>query len=297
MDLRENEFLISDPESPWYGRSLHDLYQEAATPWSWHEPIMRRCRERELLCFSTPFDGQAVDFLESLQVPAYKIAYDEAYDFQEALVAQLEAEGAQQVGYKLGLTGPKRPFGAEEALYGRLLDFMVLENGAQVPAGDFVKPLGEWEIAYFFDKDVSYPVTVEELQDAVGQIAPAVELPDLVFADMKSLTWLDLIASDIAPRRVVIGDKDSDEDVDENAVTVVATMDGEVVGEGVGSAVMGDQWEALRFLAEKLNERGEQIHAGDFVISGAMNPLTPLGPGSYTVAYGPFGVITFEISE
>jgi 2-keto-4-pentenoate hydratase len=225
------------------------------------------------------------------------MTYDEAYDFQEALVAQLEAEGAQQVGYKLGLTGPKRPFGAEEPLYGRLLDFMVLENGAQVPAGDFVKPLGEWEIAYFFDKDVSYPVTVEELQDAVGQIAPAVELPDLVFADMKSLTWLDLIASDIAPRRVVIGDKISDEDVDENAVTVVATMDGEVVGEGVGSAVMGDQWEALRFLAEKLNERGEQIHAGDFVISGAMNPLTPLGPGSYTVDYGPFGVITFEISE
>lgn len=225
------------------------------------------------------------------------MTYDEAYDFQEALVAQMEAEGAQQVGYKLGLTGPKRPFGAEEPLYGRMLDFMVLENGAQVPASDFVKPLGEWEIAYFFDKDVLYPVTVEELQDAVGQIAPAVELPDLVFADMKNLTWLDLIASDIAPRRVVIGDKVSDDDFDENAIAPVTTLDGEVISEGIGSAVMGDQWEALRFLAEKLNERGEQIHAGDFVISGAMNPLTPLEPGSYTVDYGPFGVITFEIGE
>ena len=225
------------------------------------------------------------------------MTYDEAYDFQEALVAQMEAEGAQQVGYKLGLTGPKRPFGAEEPLYGRMLDFMVLENGAQVPISDFVKPLGEWEIAYFFDKDVSYPVTVEELQDAVGQIAPAVELPDLLFADMKSLTWLDLIASDIAPRRVVIGDKVSDEDFDENAIAPVATLNGEAFSEGIGSAVMGDQWEALRFLAEKLNERGEQIHAGDFVISGAMNPLTPLEPGGYTVDYGPFGVITFEIGE
>ncbi|RLB70834.1 MAG: pseudaminic acid synthase [Deltaproteobacteria bacterium] len=80
LDLQENEFLISDPESPWYGRSLHDLYQEAATPWSWHEPIMRRCRELGLLCFSTPFDAQAVDFLENLEVPAYKIASFENVD-------------------------------------------------------------------------------------------------------------------------------------------------------------------------------------------------------------------------
>jgi pseudaminic acid synthase len=73
LDVREREFLISDPRSIWKGRSLHDLYQEAHTPWEWHEPIMKRASELGLACFSTPFDESAVDFLETLNVPAYKI--------------------------------------------------------------------------------------------------------------------------------------------------------------------------------------------------------------------------------
>jgi len=68
------DFTIRDSKSLWNGRTLYDLYSEAHTPWEWHEPIMKRAREKGVLCFSTPFDDTAVDFLESLDAPCYKIA-------------------------------------------------------------------------------------------------------------------------------------------------------------------------------------------------------------------------------
>jgi len=74
LDVNEDEFFIKDKDSLWKGKSLYELYQEAYTPWEWHEPIMQRAKELGMLCFSTPFDDSAVDYLEDLDVPAYKIA-------------------------------------------------------------------------------------------------------------------------------------------------------------------------------------------------------------------------------
>ena len=74
LDVGEGEFFIEDKDSLWKGKSMYELYQEAYTPWEWHKPIMQRAKALGMLCFSTPFDETAVDFLEDLNVPAYKIA-------------------------------------------------------------------------------------------------------------------------------------------------------------------------------------------------------------------------------
>lgn len=74
LNIHTGAFRIQDANSLWNSRSLHDLYREAHTPWEWHAPIMQRAKEKGLVCFSSPFDESAVDFLETLDVPAYKIA-------------------------------------------------------------------------------------------------------------------------------------------------------------------------------------------------------------------------------
>jgi N-acetylneuraminate synthase len=80
LDLDDGEFFIDDPNSLWKGHSLHKLYQQAYTPWEWHQPIFERARALGMIPFSTPFDATAVDFLEGLDVPCYKIASFENTD-------------------------------------------------------------------------------------------------------------------------------------------------------------------------------------------------------------------------
>jgi pseudaminic acid synthase len=79
LDCDSEHFCVG-PGTPWEGRTLHDLYREAHTPWEWHEGLIRTAAGQGLICFSSPFDATAVDFLEGLHVPAYKIASFEITD-------------------------------------------------------------------------------------------------------------------------------------------------------------------------------------------------------------------------
>jgi pseudaminic acid synthase len=80
LDLSEGDFRIGDKNSLWAGATLYKLYAEAYTPWEWHKPIFEHARKLGLIPFSTPFDDSAVDFLERLDVPCYKIASFENTD-------------------------------------------------------------------------------------------------------------------------------------------------------------------------------------------------------------------------
>lgn len=91
LDVNGPEFAINDRDSLWKGTTLHQLYRQAHTPWEWHRPIFDRCRQLGMIAFSTPFDATAVDFLESHDVPAYKIASFENADLP--LIRRVAATG------------------------------------------------------------------------------------------------------------------------------------------------------------------------------------------------------------
>jgi pseudaminic acid synthase len=80
INHRGGLFDVTDKKSLWYGRNLYELYEEAHTPWDWHKPLFDYANELGLVCFSTPFDETAVEFLETLNAPCYKIASFENTD-------------------------------------------------------------------------------------------------------------------------------------------------------------------------------------------------------------------------
>jgi N-acetylneuraminate synthase len=95
LDLDEGEFHIGDPASMWKGNSLYELYKQAFTPWEWQKPIFDHARELGMIAFSTPFDNTAVDFLESLDVPCYKVASFENTDLP--LIRKIASTGKPMI--------------------------------------------------------------------------------------------------------------------------------------------------------------------------------------------------------
>jgi pseudaminic acid synthase len=95
LDVNSEDFVINDPASLWNGRRLHELYDEAHTPWEWHKPIMDRAKALGMDCFSSAFDNSSVDFLETLGVSAYKIASFECTDLP--LIAKVASTGKPMI--------------------------------------------------------------------------------------------------------------------------------------------------------------------------------------------------------
>lgn len=222
------------------------------------------------------------------------LTIEQAYEIQTTLVKLMESKGAICMGYKAGLWAPaaQKRFGLNGPVQGTIFKSMLrwpgtifLQNHTRL----FIEP----EIGFRFQKDITEPIhDINVLKRAVAITYPAIELPDIAYPDMKLLRGADLIASNVAARKVLIGDAVKTEDL--NAVTVKLLHNGQEIASGMGKNAGGDQWKALKWVVNDVLAKGGEIKHGDIVITGILTKLTPAKPGKYVADYGSFGKIEFE---
>ncbi len=234
--------------------------------------------------------------LPSLQSPGLDI--QKAYAVQKDLIKAFLAKGDKVCGFKGALTSEatQKRFGVDRALLAPLLKSGEVLDRAAVIKKDFVTPMIENEIGFVAGKRIAAPVKdVEALKELITEVFPAIEFPDLRYAQMKDLKGSDLVADAAGSCKHLVGKKIPAKQVDVTTVEVTLTCDGAEINRGKASDAMGDQWQALLWLVNGALEQGWIIEPGYVFITGAMGKMVPGKPGTYKGDYGNLGNLSFTI--
>jgi len=231
--------------------------------------------------------------LPSQEIPGLTI--DTAYDIKAEFVKMREQRGEDVMGYKAGFTSAdaQKKFGVPEPAWGTLFKSMFRWPGTLYQK-DFGQMFIETEIGFRFGNDIIEPVKDSEtLKAAVAIVFPAIELPDIHYANLKMVKGTDIIAANVLVRKVLVGKACPVGVHDLDTVTVRLFHNGTEVTCGVVKNALGSQWEALKWTVNDVIERGGMIGNGDVIITGAISKLLPAKPGRYVADYGEFGTIEF----
>ena len=210
----------------------------------------------------------------------------EGYAIQDRLLDHLLAQGDGPIaGWKIALTTRvmQQLFGVDHPCEGAILASRVYIEKVTVRGADFASLAVEPEIAVRLAHDLSpdgAPYDRKSAGDAVGEAMTAIEIVDTRNVDSRTVDGPLLIADNVVNRGCVLGQPVTKwRDLDLAALGMRMLINGEVVGQGVGSDVLGHPLEALAWLANGLIRRGRQLHAGDIVLTGSIVPLYWLQPG------------------
>ncbi len=220
-----------------------------------------------------------------------------AYAIQAKVVDAMARKGKEVGGYRAGLTSEnsQKRFRAKGPLFGPMLKERKLESGAVIDRKDFVKLFLETEIGYSPKEKITKPVKdVESLKKLIKTIHPALELPDVRFADMKKLTVSDII-TDAVGSSYLVGKGIPIGEADVNKVKVTLKLDGKPVNEGMGSDAMGDQWKALLWLVNGVVKQGWTISPDQILLTGALGKMIPGKPGKYEATWTGLGSVSFTV--
>lgn len=251
--------------------------------------------------FQAEETGQQCDLL-SLAYPGMTL--DDAYAVQKALVAQKLAQGRRKIGWKIGLTSRamQQALNITTPDSGVLLDDMVFENASTVPEGRFIQPRVEAEIAFVMKSPLAgRDCTRDDILKTTDYVAPSLEILDtrILRTDPKTgqaRIITDTISDNAANAGIVMGGaKHAVDAFDLRRVGAILKRDGMVEETGLGAGVLDDPVTSVLWLARRMADYGQQIEAGDIVLSGSFIRPVECPPGTQIHAdLADFG--TVEIS-
>lgn len=242
--------------------------------------------------------------LLSLQYPGMTL--DDAYAVQAALVARKRAQGLKVIGWKIGLTSRamQQALNISTPDSGVLLDDMLFADGATIPAGRFIQPRVEAEIAFVMKSGLSGPgVTRADVMAATGHVAPSLEILDTRVlrtdpATGKARIITDTVSDNAANAGIVLGPQRHAVDAfDLRWVGAIVTRNGVVEETGLGAGVLNDPVTGILWLVRRLAQYGMGIAAGEVLLSGSFIRPVEAPPGSrFHADFGAFGQVSLDFA-
>ncbi|MEM6940054.1 MAG: 2-oxo-hept-4-ene-1,7-dioate hydratase [Pseudomonadota bacterium] len=234
------------------------------------------------------------------------ITMDDAYAIQTEILALKQAAGRRVTGWKIGLTSKAMQYalGIDIPDSGILFDDMHFESGATVPAGRFIQPRVEAEIAFVMGADLGgADVTPRDVLAATAHVAPALEILDtrILRADPETgqpRRVFDTISDNAANAGIVLGAaRHAPQDFDLRWVGAITCRNGEVEETGLGAGVLNDPVESVAWLARRMSGYGQMIQAGHVVLSGSFIRPIECPPGAHVHAdFGGFGTVEIRFA-
>lgn len=233
-----------------------------------------------------------------------EMTMDDAYEIQNAICRAKLATGHKVIGWKIGLTSKTMQYalGIDIPDSGILFDDMAFETGATVPAGRFIQPRIEAEIAFVMKSPLGgAKLTRDDVMAAAEYVSPSIEILDtrIMRADPdtgKTRTVLDTISDNAANAGIVLGHERHRPDAfDLRWVGAITSRNGEVEETGLGAGVLNDPAESVAWLARRMAQYGQQIEAGQVILSGSF--IRPVECPSGTDIHADFGTFgTVDVS-
>lgn len=233
------------------------------------------------------------------------ITLDDAYAIQTAHMAQKLLQGRHIIGWKIGLTSKvmQEALGIDTPDSGVIYDDMNFADGAAVPAGRFIQPRIETEIAFVMKAPLEGDVTREDVLAATDYVAPAIEILDtrILRTDPEtgqSRRIFDTVADNAANGGIVLGpQRHAPGAFDLRWVGAIVKKNDAVIATGLGAAVLDDPVMGIVWLARRMGQYGQRIEAGQMVLAGSFIGPVECPPGTRIFAdYGPFGAVSVSFN-